>query len=531
LDSLTDKVTEWQQLETAMRKLYEDEMRQLQEVLKFEDTEEHDGREFRVPSTGAVLDLDNAVSHLHHFCATLPAKEYVDMRPDFIFYEAAGLIKAKVVLPSVVNEAIRTAESRNFWKSEKNAAKDAAFEAYLQLFEANLVNENLLPLLRHDSVLDELSSPVEARAAILAVHEQQNPWISIANAWKRTASREIRQFTIQVGELEMYSYIPFKLLPIAPFCIFWDSETEIRVVTSSEVPLKNMEGFMRAPEETFAILEAAFCSRFPVQRKQTVILFSSKNETPLKNQVGRQEVVADNLSPRGGLIRDKTGNSAPFIYKRWIQRKPLIQLVQQPYPNYEHVPEETPHLSLQRITRRLDFLHQIAPPNGPASEKEFSVVLPASQCTVDNLPFRYVQFGMLIPSIMHRLEVYLLAQSLSTTLLQKVGIEDISLIVTAITASSAREDTNYQRLEFYGDMILKLCTTVQLVGKYPLWHEGYLSAQKDRLVANSRLSRAAKETGLDRFIVTKAFTGQKWRPLYVDDLLERGPEGQREISC
>jgi hypothetical protein len=109
---LTDKVTEWQQLETAMRKLYEDEMRQLQEVLKFEDTEEHDGREFRVPSTGAVLDLDNAVSHLHHFCATLPAKEYVDMRPDFIFYEAAGLIKAKVVLPSVVNEAIRTAERR-----------------------------------------------------------------------------------------------------------------------------------------------------------------------------------------------------------------------------------------------------------------------------------------------------------------------------------------------------------------------------------------------------------------------------------
>jgi dsRNA-specific ribonuclease len=80
-------------------------------------------------------------------------------------------------------------------------------------------------------------------------------------------------------------------------------------------------------------------------------------------------------------------------------------------------------------------------------------------------------------------------------------------------------------------MILKLCTAVQLVGKYPLWHEGYLSAQKDRLVANSRLSRAAKETGLDRFIVTKAFTGQKWRPLYVDDLLERGPEGQREISC
>lgn len=63
----------------------------------------------------------------------------------------------------------------------------------------------------------------------------------------------------------------------------------------------------------------------------------------------------------------------------------------------------------------------------------------------------------------------------------------------------------------------------------PEWPEGYLSFFRDRLIANSRLSRAALEKGLSKYIVNKAFTGQKWRPMYVNDLLgndskSRGPE-------
>ncbi len=66
---------------------------------------------------------------------------------------------------------------------------------------------------------------------------------------------------------------------------------------------------------------------------------------------------------------------------------------------------------------------------------------------------------------------------------------------------------------------------------YPLWHEGYLSAKKDRIVSNSRLSRAAIEAGLDSFIITKAFTGHKWRPIYIEDILEVDSNSdRRELS-
>jgi hypothetical protein len=232
-DPMVDKVKEWQQLEMDMKRLYEDEMRALQEVLVLEDNEDHDNREFRVESTGAFLDLDNAVARLYHFCATLPAKEYVDTRPEFICYEAGpSLVRARVILPLSVNEAVRTAESKSSWVSEKNAIKDAAFGAYIQLYRAGLVNQNLLPLLRHDAAANELlSSAVEKRASIINIDEQLNPWIDVARAWN--VSKRIPMSVITTGDLEIGIYLPVEIPPITPFRLFWDSRTEILYIIES----------------------------------------------------------------------------------------------------------------------------------------------------------------------------------------------------------------------------------------------------------------------------------------------------------
>ena len=80
--------------------------------------------------------------------------------------------------------------------------------------------------------------------------------------------------------------------------------------------------------------------------------------------------------------------------------------------------------------------------------RRFSHVLPCTRCTVDKLPFRLTQFAMLMPSILHRLQVYMIGDMLSKTVLADVGFSNPKLVVTAISASSAMEETNYQRLEF-----------------------------------------------------------------------------------
>ena len=50
------------------------------------------------------------------------------------------------------------------------------------------------------------------------------------------------------------------------------------------------------------------------------------------------------------------------------------------------------------------------------------------------------------------------------------------------------------------------------------------------LVSNSSLSVAAIKQGVCPFILTKAFNGKKWRPLYISTVLAEQVEGRREMS-
>ncbi|KAL3422431.1 dicer-like protein 2 [Phlyctema vagabunda] len=548
LDNLTDRANDWEDLELTMKRMYEDEMRTLQEVLTIEENEEHDGRQFKIERTGALIDLDNSLAHLHHFCAALPRKQYVDLRPDFICTPTGGsLVVATVILPLSVDEAVRVAHSRTAWLSEKNAIKDAAFEAYIALYRAGLVNENLLPLLRHDPLIDELESTmVETRPSIVRVREQINPWTHVSEAWKylegqrdrsENTNLKIQQAAITLGNLNMRIYLPVAIPQVAPFRLYWDEDTELQVTTTTlgYEPVDISE-YPNALTETWSMLSAAFGARFPISWKPFAALFTAEGPELLQNQMGCQSisdfVYAAQLGKRPpyfGLVKDKLQNNLPYIYRSWLANKPPIESVQHPYQDYAEAPEDLPHLHLARLTKRSDFLHKpIA--TGLKSEKPLAYVLPTSRCSIDYLPFRYVQFAMVMPCILHKFGTYLLADKLSNGLLKEVGITDLGLIITAISASSAASDTNYQRLEFLGDSVLKLCTSVQLVAEYPLWHEGYLSARKDRLVANSRLSRAAITAGLDAFIMTKQFSGHRWRPLYVDEILQMMPAPNREMS-
>jgi dsRNA-specific ribonuclease len=106
------------------------------------------------------------------------------------------------------------------------------------------------------------------------------------------------------------------------------------------------------------------------------------------------------------------------------------------------------------------------------------------------------------------------------TLLKPVDFSthDLPIVTRAITASGTGDD-NYQRLEFFGDCILKLITTVHLMADNLTWPESFLTAKKGKIVSNGFLARATLAAGLDKFIITKRFTGAKWAPKYAGDLL------------
>lgn len=162
----------------------------------------------------------------------------------------------------------------------------------------------------------------------------------------------------------------------------------------------------------------------------------------------------------GYLVRG--GSNSPYYYESLLPMKPAIECVRKAYRGFADDPEDEPYLVVKKCPRGPGYFQR--PPQLPQSPstKLYSRILAASGTMVDTIPLEYAEFGFLMPSLIHYIGLYLTATKLSETLLAPLGLSDVSMIVDAICATGARGPTNYERVEFLGDSILKLCTTVNV---------------------------------------------------------------------
>ncbi|KAK8144307.1 hypothetical protein G3M48_006020 [Beauveria asiatica] len=518
--SLTDQ---WAVFEDEIQKLCQDSERVRQQLQTLERLDEDVDFCFRVPHTGARLDPENAKQHLEHFCRVISSQEYTDGRPDYVTKFTQGdhdhdlLVSAEVFLPASLPTKLRHFQSSRSWRSEANAMKDAAFQAYLALYQAGLVNKNLLPL------ETKIDFDVENRAAIITVEPLFEPWAEIASAWSQGDFRWTYTVEFQDADEVFFGVynltLPIELGPLRPVDLYLDYSTTCKLVFSPPQRILTSQADELA-DDTSTLIALHFCHRWPMTAGAHVVKLTSHDGSLSLNDIGNQPFDATSSAVASGnyLIRDKS--KAPSRYIGDLSSKPPIEMVQKPFRDYADAPDET-YLNLSRWTRRTDFLHLIAvdPETQIASQKQYITVLPVSFATVDSIHIKHARFGMLIPSIVHTIETMLIARHLSVTLLKSLELTDYSLVRDAISARSAYEPTHYERLEFLGDSILKFCASMQAGATNLSWPEGYLTRYKDRLVANSRLSRAAVETGLAKFILTAPFTAQKWRPFYLETVL------------
>ncbi|KAL8819894.1 MAG: hypothetical protein Q9191_007636, partial [Dirinaria sp. TL-2023a] len=181
-DSSVVNVERWRQLEDEMTEAYQRDRMMVDEARTWENIYEQGYRNFVVECTGALLTMDSALGHLNHFCTTLPKKPYAAHQPAFSFTqgEAASQIWATVCLPNSIDPSLRQTRGIRSWHSEKMASKDAAFQAYVRLYQAGLVNDHLLPFRPEDP------ETFEKRPPFVSVPDQYNPWIEIAASWEST---------------------------------------------------------------------------------------------------------------------------------------------------------------------------------------------------------------------------------------------------------------------------------------------------------------------------------------------------------
>ncbi|KAH8164933.1 hypothetical protein CIB48_g3304 [Xylaria polymorpha] len=519
----------WIELEGEMKKCIEDDTRVARELEALEDLDTDTNiPPLRVPSTGALLDFDQAKSHLEHFCLRMTSRQYIDHRPYYISEQISNSsggpprISALVQLPPSLPEAIRRVKGLRQWYSEKNAFKDAAFQAFKAIYEAGLVNGNLMPL------IDDILEGIETRSSIVEVNEVWKPWRNVAQLWGQCNERAQRELLLKDGDRVIARFqasLPGHFPKLPPFKIYWDMDNTWTVETSEHTNLITA-GSMKQ-DQSAALIDLAYGHRWPVEDSAHILHLQSTEQIPFRQHVGKRAIDKNTLDPEF-VVRGKSGRAHFFV--EWLPSKPSPELVGRIEKDARDEPEDVPWLALRHWPRRQDFLHPIL--SSPKPEKPYPRALPVSHCTMDTIDRSKAYFGSIIPSIVHMLEIYLTAEELCCTILEGVGFSDISLVIAAISSRGAAEATDYERLEFLGDSILKTLATLSVMIQRPNYPEGYLSAMKDRIVSNSRLCRASIEKGLDRFILTKSFTGQKWRPLYIKDLVscEDEPLPKREMS-
>ncbi|EPE07388.1 dicer-like protein 2 [Ophiostoma piceae UAMH 11346] len=480
-------------------------------------------------------------------------------------YESSGMTRAFVQLPITLPVHLRRAYSQHAWHSQADAFIDAAFQAYKSLYKAGLLTDHLLPPQQKNERGPRF---IEGRSNMAAVSEPFRPWPMIYRQWKGSLplGDYVYKHTMHIeDDHEALLYETDLILPCAlpcapdPFHIYWSAHSERpwTVYISAAEPVLRSD-YDDCRDHTTVLLRTAYGHRWPINDTHRLVRVMCKEEHLTANHIElgmmrpfQPEIFANDEESTPDmtcLVRDTDGT--PFIYQGYLETKPPLQLVRKPPKAYDLLPGDIPYVAVRPWPKIVGHLHLTAnaklddidelidgdmdgdgddgdgdeneSSTCPASEsdlmqdspnpRKYRTVLPAVLCHVDNLPMAYVQLGSLLPSLNQVIEAYLVAGELMTaTPLRQLAIRNLSLVVTAISTPMARLPTNYEYLEFIGDSVLKVYAVANCAAQNLLAPEGQLSLYRDRLVANSRLSRAALDFGLDKYIIARRWSLRQWR--------------------
>jgi ERCC4-related helicase len=526
-NDLQSDPAKWQALEDKMVEAYLDEDRArsatLSDAIDASGDDHDDTSHFKytVQSTNALLTLDNARSHLHHFCAiaTRHHSRYTDPRPE-LATEKDPLLKtwtASVTLPPFVHASIRTAESSGPWRGEQAATKNAAFHAYKALHQAGLVNDNLLPAIKVPG--PESGKQHAEQPSLVQVAEQWRTWkTKIHRSVQTEAVWHASQVKLSLLGREVLSavlWLPFHTDADQTTKLYWNAEVCYEV-SINPIDRSSMvaEERCKAFDWTSLVLRSVFANNMPAEYSDFAILLSPPDGKVAADfsgsYTGNDFIVCHRANMADpGTVRVVGHHGRAYVLRDICEPVPDSQ-------NSREWSQET-QLTVSLFPKRRNF--HVPSSNQTSIACTSSESFPLSECMIDRLPIDYSILAVPLPSILHQIDTARAVHRLTATILGPVQITNPRTVFEAISAPAALESAgDYNRLEYLGDSILKFCTEFQLVAQHPTFPEAFLSAAKDNIVCNSNLARASREAGLDQFILTVPFIGKKWRPPYLHEL-------------
>lgn len=457
---------------------------------------------------------------------------------------------ARVTLPKLLPKDLRVFSTDRVHTTKRSAYNNVAFDAYLALYNAGLLNQHLLPLTsvvepELDEEVKALLKEIEKRDGTATVSAQFNPWAPIndLDEW-------------WCAELAVDGLPPLRLLARNRLCDIPDDELpvlfhphrsplKVRICSLQSVDI-SIQMITEAQLYTRRLFWQVYGTRMKWDDLNFAYLFqpapSEDNDTiwdarrawhsdRSENQMsGKPDILRANAKLFGEtfsyptdltIIRERGSEGRLYRFLRWKfdpaspeeEQEIRVRGRGEPLPEDEVV--EPPFIVVQNFPRRMNFLIPFAPQQGRYS-MEIDILLRPLFSTIDLVSSTDTDYAILLPSIMRYLSIAMTVSSLRAELLtSNLARIPFDLLRTAITAPVAQDVVDYQRLEILGDTVLKFIVTMQLLAQFPLWHEGYLAMKKDHIVSNVKLAKEAHSKRLYYWIIRDRFSAQKWKPLYI----------------
>ncbi|KAJ5873617.1 ATP-dependent helicase dcl2 [Penicillium subrubescens] len=475
----------------------------------------------------ALLTSENAIPHLYHFCTTLRSGRPGENHPAFSYEKnVSELTRSTVYMPSGIDRSLRVVKGHHWWKTERAARQDAAFQAVVALHRQGLINDHLLPLFSDNAGVEAVYDS-EVLSQLPTCSNLHKFWKEIPGPWMERTMYKCRIDFVENGEnrpeLSMALFTPVKLPLTADLNLYLDAKTtfttilqplniEMALTPSTRVLLKKITTLfikstrVRPLQGHYPEFLPFFTPDLPMQELEEWLLV---NHGSFVIRTGQTKIPI--LFP-SGLIRSPSLHFAPHTFVRWVRDPATKEL----------------SIICQKFRRRKNLLWQASSSSGLSFESggPKTACVAATDCIIDFLPWELSLASLAIPHIIQLLHQYLMAHDLRIKIFNDLPMINSSLLMEAITTPASQWPINYQQLEFFGDSILKLVVVMHVFYKYPLWHEGYLSKFKDLLVSNERLTRAAVHAHLERFICADFVT---WKHPIFSPIMDQDQTQNRTL--
>lgn len=486
----------WIALEEEMKRIYARENIRVMEEQKRQAVEVDDTDLGRiVGSTGAEVDVYSARQHLDHFCQTMQRGNLQSNQPLYLVEKLGeSEYTCKIILGAALPSQAREACSVSAWPSETAAKKDAALQAYRQIHEAGLLNDHLLPIHKESRQKAKYDCAIETRDSF----QEVGPVLDVWNVSRNLLEQKEPLYTcrISIPRLPaMLVLLPFRLERVVRVRLHAVTREEV-IATVQPLDIATESAHLIAADATKFLYRSVLLRKLPQLEGYSLPFYlvpdSADHDWTSWLDEARTLVPLKDFSPSTlkEVLLYTRGESMPYFHT-----PPTSTLGYTGGGEIEAI----------RLHRTIEFSNQ----HPSAGSVPANRVLQVDDVSVSGLAPGYVRVVAYMPTIMHFVQVALRAQEALTTVLRSIDFGSDTLVCDAFV-SPAAGTANYQRLEYLGDVVLKLMATINVFCDHPTYTEGALSVAMDRLVNNARLQRSAVQLGLDKFLTTESFSGQSW---------------------